>query len=100
MIFEQSGSPTHAGDLAEAIVKIMQSVPDGLTLPQIYHYSNEGFISWYDFAKAIFELAGVECQVAPIEIEDYPVRAVRPVRAPGRCRRCWMRPRPGRSTAI
>ncbi len=79
VIFEQSGSPTHARDLAEAILKIMQSVPDGLALPQIYHYSNEGFISWYDFAKAIFELANVECQVAPIEIEDYPVRAVRPV---------------------
>jgi len=79
VIFEQSGSPTHARDLAEAILKIMQSVPDNLALPQIYHYSNEGVISWYDFAKAIFELANVKCEVAPIDIEDYPVRAVRPV---------------------
>jgi dTDP-4-dehydrorhamnose reductase len=79
VIFEQSGSPTYARDLAEVILKIMQSLPDNSALPRIYHYSNEGFISWYDFAKAIFEIANVECQVVPIEIEDYPLRALRPV---------------------
>jgi dTDP-4-dehydrorhamnose reductase len=57
----------------------MQKIPSDLELPQIYHYSNEGLISWYDFAMAIFELANIDCHVSPIEIKDYPVRATRPV---------------------
>lgn len=79
VIFEQSGSPTYAGDLAEAILNITQRIPGDLELPQIYHYSNEGLISWYDFAKSIFELADIDCYVSPIEIKDYPLRATRPV---------------------
>jgi len=79
VIFEQSGSPTYARDLAEAILNAVQRIPSDLELPQIYHYSNEGLISWYDFAKAIFELANIDCQVSPIEIKDYPLRAVRPI---------------------
>lgn len=79
VVFEQAGSPTYARDFAETILNIMQRVPADLALPQIYHYSNEGLISWYDFAKSIFELAGMNCQVVPVEIKDYPVRAMRPV---------------------
>ncbi|MGO9983511.1 MAG: dTDP-4-dehydrorhamnose reductase [Rhodomicrobium sp.] len=79
VIFEQSGSPTYARDLAKAILSIIQGIPADLKFPQIYHYSNEGAISWYDFAKAIFELANVECNVSPIESKDYPLRAARPV---------------------
>ena len=79
VIFEQSGSPTYARDLAKTILGIMQKIPAGLDYPQIYHYSNEGAISWYDFAQAIFEIANVECHVSPIEIKDYPVRAIRPI---------------------
>lgn len=79
VVFEQAGSPTYAADLAETVLHIMQRMPKNLALPQIYHYSNEGLISWYDFAKAILELARIDCYVAPIEIKDYPVRAMRPV---------------------
>lgn len=45
---------------------------------QIYHYSNEGVCSWYDFAKAIFEISNINCQVNPIETKDYPTPAPRP----------------------
>jgi dTDP-4-dehydrorhamnose reductase len=79
VVFEQAGSPTYAADLAETVLDIMQRIPKDLALPQIYHYSNEGLISWYDFAKAIFETAKIDCLVSPIEIKDYPVRATRPV---------------------
>ncbi len=79
IIFEQSGTPTYARDLATTILDMAGAIPDGLELPQIYHYSNEGVISWYDFTKAILELAGVACEVAPIEIKDYPLPARRPV---------------------
>lgn len=79
VIFEQAGSPTYAADLAETILDIMGRIPIDLALPQIYHYSNEGLISWYDFAKAILELSNIGCRVSPIEIKDYPVRATRPV---------------------
>ncbi len=79
IIFEQSGSPTYARDLAVAVLDMAENIPEGLELPQIYHYSNEGVISWYDFTKAILELAGVNCEVAPIEVKDYPLPARRPI---------------------
>jgi dTDP-4-dehydrorhamnose reductase len=79
VIFEQSGTPTYARDLANTILDIIQRVPPTLSLPQIYHYSNEGLISWYDFAKSIMELGNISCHVTPIEIKDYPLPAIRPV---------------------
>lgn len=79
VIFEQSGTPTYARDLASTILDIMRRIPPTLSLPQIYHYSNEGLISWYDFAKSIMELGNISCHVSPIEIEDYPLPAIRPV---------------------
>ena len=80
VIFDQVGTPTYAHDLAEAIMTIVTSD----TFKQIefaselYHYSNEGVCSWYDFAKAIFELSKINCDVSPIETKDYPTPAKRP----------------------
>lgn len=83
VIYDQVGSPTYATDLAEAILHMLQSSLTGWgegenQTVQIYHYSNEGVCSWYDFAKAIFEIADIACQVNPIETKDYPTPAKRP----------------------
>lgn len=79
VIADQVGSPTYAGDLASAIMTLIerqQSNPVAGCI--LWHYSNEGVCSWYDFAKAIFELAGIHCNVSPIETKDYPTPANRP----------------------
>ena len=75
VVFDQVGSPTNAADLAEAILSIVCSdrFEGG-----VYHYSNEGVCSWYDFAKAIFEFAHIDCRVLPIESSQYPTPAKRP----------------------
>ncbi len=78
VIYDQVGSPTYAGDLAKAVVDII-SCNIGLDekLLPIYHYSNEGVCSWYDFAKIIFELRKINCKVNPIEAKNYPKPAKR-----------------------
>ncbi len=76
VIFDQIGSPTYAKDLAIAMLDIIQKNPT--SFKGIYHYSNEGVCSWYDFATAIFELDNIDCQVLPIETKDYPTPAKRP----------------------
>ncbi len=78
VIYDQVGSPTYAGDLAKAVVDII-SCNIGLDekLLPIYHYSNEGVCSWYDFAKIIFELRNINCNVNPIETKNYPKPAKR-----------------------
>ena len=75
VIFDQVGTPTYARDLARAIyAAIVQGVQPG-----IYHFSNEGVCSWYDFTKAIHRLAGITaCQVKPLHTEEYPTPAKRP----------------------
>jgi dTDP-4-dehydrorhamnose reductase len=78
VVFDQVGTPTYAGDLAAAILSILDSAEAGNFCPGIFHYSNEGVCSWYDFALKIFQLAGINCHVAPIETKDYPTRATRP----------------------
>jgi dTDP-4-dehydrorhamnose reductase len=79
VIDDQVGSPTYAADLAAAIMSLIQQQQNSpVTDCSLYHYSNEGVCSWYDFAKAIFELAGVQCDVMPIETKDYPTPAARP----------------------
>ena len=77
VVFDQTGTPTYARDLGKAILEIiqMQQVVNGV---EIFHYSNEGVASWYDFALAIIECSRIECKVNPIETKDYPVPAVRP----------------------
>ena len=75
VIFDQVGTPTYARDLARAVfVAIRQGV-----VPGIYHFSNEGVCSWYDFSKAIHRLAGITaCHVKPLHTEEYPTPAKRP----------------------
>lgn len=75
VIFDQIGTPTYARDLA---VAIMTAVEKGI-IPDIYHFSNEGVTSWYDFTKAIHRIAGISgCHVRPIHTEEYPTPARRP----------------------
>lgn len=76
VVFDQIGTPTYAGDLAAAIVAILPQIRLGSK--EIYHFTNEGVCSWYDFASAIMELSGIDCRVAPIESSQYPTRAKRP----------------------
>ena len=76
VIFDQIGTPTYAADLAEAILEILPKIDN--PKPEIYHYSNEGAISWYDFAKEIMKMAKLSCQIDPIETWQYPTPAKRP----------------------
>jgi dTDP-4-dehydrorhamnose reductase len=79
VVSDQIGSPTYAGDLADAILHILDKLSvSGKNFSGIYHYSNEGECSWYDFAKKIMEIAGLNCLVIPITTEQYPLPAQRP----------------------
>lgn len=75
VVCDQIGTPTFARDLARAVVKVLQSHQ---WVPGIYHFTDEGAASWYDFAKAIFRIAGKDVKVTPIPTEDYPTPASRP----------------------
>ena len=81
VVFDQTGSPTYANDLAEAILSIISGViRNQIALNAgIYNYSNEGVCSWYDFAMEIMQEAGLSCQVSPILTKDFPQAAKRPV---------------------
>jgi len=79
VIFDQVGTPTYARDLAKAILNIIQNSKFNIqNSVEVYHYSNEGVTSWYDFAKEIMKLANLACQVNPIESKAYPTPATRP----------------------
>ena len=75
VVFDQVGTPTYAGDLADAILAVAsQGGPDG-----IYHFSNEGVCSWYDFTKMIAEYAGqTACDIQPCHSDEFPSKVVRP----------------------
>jgi len=75
VVSDQIGSPTYAGDLAEVLIKIILS---SSTNYGVYHYSNSGAISWFDFASEIFKQFGMKIEVKPIKTEDYPTAAKRP----------------------
>ncbi|GAB3831715.1 dTDP-4-dehydrorhamnose reductase [Hymenobacter jeollabukensis] len=75
VIWDQAGTPTYAIDLAAVLLHIIETESPNYGL---YHYSNEGVTSWYDFAVAIFELAGLLTRVVPIRTAEYPTRATRP----------------------
>jgi len=75
IIADQVGTPTYGIDLAEAILKIIES---GQSDYGIYHYSNEGVTSWYDFAMGIFDISNTTVKVNPIPTSGYPTRAMRP----------------------
>lgn len=76
VVCDQIGSPTYAGDLAAAIHSVITS---SKWQPGIYHFTNEGVASWYDFAKAIFEISGKDMKVNPIRTAEYPTPAKRPL---------------------
>lgn len=74
VVSDQIGSPTYSKDLAEFIINLVKTNQYG-----IYHGVNEGYCSWYEFAKAIFEKAGIEIKINPITTEEYPTKAKRPL---------------------
>lgn len=76
VIYDQVGTPTYARDLAKVILDILPKLSDEDVM--IYHYSNEGVLSWYDFAKEIMKMAKLTCKIYPIETKDYPTAAKRP----------------------
>jgi dTDP-4-dehydrorhamnose reductase len=80
VVFDQTGTPTLADDLAEAILTIIRQVSNGQStfVPGVYHFSNEGVCSWYDFAKAIFYETNTACKVFPVESDQFPTPAARP----------------------
>lgn len=76
VIYDQIGTPTYGRDLARTILEILPHIKN--ESPDIYHYSNEGVASWYDFAKAIFGLTETACSVEAITTDQYPTPAKRP----------------------
>lgn len=80
IVADQIGSPTYAVDLAEAILSIINKIEteSKLFTSGIYHYSNEGVCSWYDFTINIHNMSGIDCRVSPIESKEYPTAAPRP----------------------
>ncbi len=75
VIFDQIGTPTYAADLAQTMMQVVNAKD---FIPGIYHFSNEGVCSWYDFTIAIHQSKNIECKVIPIESSAYPVRTPRP----------------------
>jgi len=75
IIADQAGTPTYAIDLAACIMQIITSKS---TAYGVYHYSNEGITSWYDFAKAIFDISGTQVKTIPVKTSEYVTKAMRP----------------------
>jgi len=80
VVSDQMGSPTYAADLADVILEIImhKKFRDVCQTTQIYHYSNDGEISWHRFAKEIFKIEKIECKVNPVTSQQYPTPAKRP----------------------
>lgn len=76
VVADQVGTPTYAADLAQAVTEIIPQMKDGQK--GVYHFTNEGVCSWYDFARKIMELSGLSCTVNPIPSSAYPTKAMRP----------------------
>jgi dTDP-4-dehydrorhamnose reductase len=80
VVFDQVGTPTYAADLAKAVLSVAsvyEKEPEKFKTG-VYHYSNEGVASWYDFAKSIFEISGLNCKVLPVMSDEFPTPAKRP----------------------
>ncbi|MCB0737695.1 MAG: dTDP-4-dehydrorhamnose reductase [Bacteroidetes bacterium] len=77
VVFDQVGSPTYAAHLAKAMLQIIEKSYQP-TSTEIYHFSNEGVCSWYDFTLEILEQSGIDCKVLPIESKDFPTKTKRP----------------------
>ena len=80
IVSDQMGTPTYAGDLGQAILNIIKNdkFNEANRASEIYHYSNEGECSWYDFATEVINISGDKCTLNPINSEDYPTAARRP----------------------
>jgi len=80
VVSDQIGSPTNANDLASAVISIINSkiFSETVQLSGIFHYSNGGECSWYDFAKEIASISGIKCIINPLSSKDYPQDAARP----------------------
>ncbi|MDR0712711.1 MAG: dTDP-4-dehydrorhamnose reductase [Bacteroidales bacterium] len=78
VVFDQTGTPTYAADLARCIMTIVEKMPDNGFVPGIFHFSGEGVCSWYDFARLIMLSADLKCSIQPVESKNYPTLAVRP----------------------
>jgi dTDP-4-dehydrorhamnose reductase len=79
VVFDQVGTPTNAADLASSIMQILEFSEKNSFQSGIYHFSNEGVCSWYDFTISIHKAAGITgCKVLPIEGKDFPAKAPRP----------------------
>lgn len=76
VVYDQVGSPTYAADLADALMRIIEG--PRIEGKAVYNYSDEGAVSWYDFAQAIREISGFDCKIIPCRSEDYPTKARRP----------------------
>ena len=81
VVSDQKGTPTFAKDLAKTCLDILSDAGSTNISKKgsLYHYSNEGVTSWYDFATAIMEISNIDCKVIPIETKDYPTQARRPM---------------------
>jgi dTDP-4-dehydrorhamnose reductase len=81
VVFDQKGTPTFANNLAKTCLDILSDASSTKISKKgsLYHYSNEGVTSWYDFASAIMEISNIDCKVIPIETKDYPTQARRPL---------------------
>lgn len=79
VVFDQAGTPTYAVDLAQVLLSVLSKAIDAPgTLGGVYHYSNEGVLSWYDFAIAIRDMSGLSCNIQPVTSDKYPTPAKRP----------------------
>lgn len=78
VVFDQVGTPTYAHDLANVIYTIVEKGDNTNIKNQVYHYSNEGVCSWYDFAVAINEIFGYNCKVEPCHSDEFPSKVIRP----------------------
>jgi len=77
VVFDQIGTPTYARDLARTILDIVPlAIQQSGT--ELFHYSNEGVASWYDFATTVITVSGIGCKINPIPTKDYPLPAPRP----------------------
>ena len=81
VVSDQKGTPTFAKDLAKTCLDILSNAGSTNISKKgsLYHYSNEGVTSWYDFARAIMEISNIDCNIIPIETKDYPTQAIRPL---------------------
>lgn len=75
VVFDQIGTPTYAADLADAILEIIKQE---CKVSGVFHFSNEGACSWYDFAHSIMQKSNLNCQLTPVESTEFPTKATRP----------------------